>query len=202
MILDYLNLIKLTKLGNVYETEDGRHRILYLLNSGKSISIPAKVSRRFEDEEVNIILKELTNYYNVKVYKNNVLNDELNILICLNDKLYEIRNKNELVNFYNSVKSNNIINISSTDFKIVPKNNIEKNREIIKLYKKLIMQKYYELGETILLSNFSTLIKYFDNVNNSLFYDAFVSVLTDYQKSLMFDYEFNSQYEIENKVKK
>lgn len=182
-------MIKLIKVGNVYEIVDGRHRILYILNSGIETTIPANVSKRFEDREVNVLLDYLIEN-NVLIYKNNILNDELNILLVKNNKMYEITSKEDLINFCNKLKNNNNLEeFSNIDFKIIPK---EFEKEYIKLYTNIIYKKYLELGDSILTGNFTNVIKYFDNVNNNSFYQSFKKAQEAYQKAKVFDYDFKS----------
>ena len=43
------NDISFKKRGNVYRIENGRHRVIYLIRSGKSVEIPVNIARRIED---------------------------------------------------------------------------------------------------------------------------------------------------------
>lgn len=177
--------ISLFKKGNVYEIENGRHRLMYILKNGMKETIPVRITKRFESKKVNIILKYLKDSYNIKIYKNNLLNDEVNILINISGNCYVIENEEELIKFYHDFKdkkfNDNILKIPF-DSEI---DNID--------YKELIFTKYLEVGEDILLGNFTDLYKYFDNINN-LYYRAFTILQSEYQDSLIYGYDFKESY--------
>lgn len=177
--------IALFKKGNVYEIENGRHRILYILKNGKEEKIPVFMTKRFESKKVNIILKYFKDGYNIDVYKNNLLNDEVNILINIFGNCYVIENEEDLIKFYHNFKDNNF----DKDTLKIP---FDAKKEDID-YKDLIFNKYLEVGEDILLGNFTDLCKYFDNVNN-LYYQAFVVLQSEYQDSLVYGYDFKESY--------
>jgi len=177
--------ISLFKKGNVYEIENGRHRIMYILKNGKEEKIPVYLTRRFENKKVNIILKYLKDFYDIDVYKNNLLNDEINILINLYGKCYVIENEDDLIRFFNDFKDNKF---NMSDSKIpfnIENDNVD--------YKDLIFNKYLEIGEDVLLGNFTDLCKYFDNINN-LYYQAFMRLQSEYQDSLIYGYDFKESY--------
>lgn len=189
--------IKINKYGNLHDIENGRHRIIYILKNAKEVTIPVKMTRRIEDREFNIILGKLKEKYQVSIYKNNLLNDEYNILIIVNGNMYDIKNKDELISFYNKLNEGTLTNeFNCISFKIIETEDKIKIRQIIEMYKKIIFQKYIELGEKLLNNNFSEIIKYFDNSNNSLFYESFRLVQSDYQESKILGYNFDEKYRL------
>lgn len=180
--------IVLRKIGNVYEIENGRHRIIYILKKGQKTTIPVKIFRRIEDREFNVIINKLKKEYSVKVYKNNLLDNNPNIIIVHNGIAYEIKNSEKLKEFYNNLSRgipNNTFNHML--FNIQQGNN---SKEIINIYKKIIIQKYLELGDNFLKNNFSNIIKHFENVDSFLLYKAFVSIQNEYQESKVYKYNF------------
>ena len=178
--------ILLKKTGNVYEIENGRHRIIYL---------PIQIKRRIEDKEFNIVLNNLKKEYNISIIKNNLLNNEPNILIILNNKAYEIKNKEELIKFYNNLKQGLQVDRSINILPFDINNLIEiDTNKIINQYRDLIFNKYLEIGESILNSNFTEIIKQFNSINNCLFYQAFISIQQNFQESLIYKNDFKESY--------
>ena len=184
--------IILRKLGNIYELCNGRHRIIYILKQRESVTIYVKMIRRFEDQETNIILNILKNKYNIIIYKNNIFNDEQNLVIIFNGTLYEIKNKKELKEFYNNLENNKPnISYKKTEFDILDKTNTSKT---MNKYQNIIFKKYLEFGDIIITSNYTDVLKYFPEGNNQIFYDAFNLLQKEYQESLVFQYDFNKRY--------
>jgi len=186
--------ILLKKVGNVYEIENGKHRILYIMKHGIPVQIPVTMTRRIEDREFNEILCILKENYQAKFYKNNILNDEPNILINIQGKAYVIKNKQELLSFYKSIRDKEpLTNYQSIPFDIKPNGNI-------KTYENMIYQKYLEVGDIILSSNFTELSKYFGQLNN-LFYQAFNMMQKMYQEAMVYQLDFIRHYQQYMKVK-
>lgn len=191
---DNINNIKrnsdicLLKVGNSYKIENGRHRIMYILKYGMEEKIPVLLTRLIEDKESDIIFKYLKEAFNANIYKNNLLNDEVNLLISINGIAYNIRNKEELKLFYNNLKNGKSIdNFGKINFNLVG------NKDDIYRYSKLIFNKYLEIGNELLTSNFTDLVKYFGQINN-LYYGAFKIMQSDYQDSLVYEYDFKENY--------
>jgi len=186
------NDIRLTKYGNVYDIENGRHRILYILKNGKLETIPVWVHRRIEDKEFNQILISLKKDYHIRVYKNNLLNDEPNILILLNNFVYEIKNKTDLKEFYDNLKQGK----SNDNFFAIKFDELVclDDEEQISKYKELIYKKYVELGDYILIGNFTDIINCFEGVNYAYLYMAFNLMQSEYQKSKVFNLDFKVVY--------
>lgn len=186
--------ICLLKIGNSYKIENGRHRIIYLLKNRKEEKIPVLLTRVFEDKESNIIFKYLKEVYNAVIYKNNLLNDEFDLLININGIAYNIKNKEELILFCDNLRKDKPNDsFDKVNF------NVLGNSDDLSKYKNLIFNKYLEIGSSVLIGNFTDLIKYFDNVNN-LYYDAFNIMQSDYQDSLVYGYDFRKNYE--DRIKK
>lgn len=95
------NLIWLKRDINEYEIIDGRHRLTYIINSGNEEVITVKVEKKF-DKESNSLLNILKNKYKALIIKNDILNEDLNLLIIINNKLYEIKGKDDLISFINN----------------------------------------------------------------------------------------------------
>lgn len=154
------NDISLTKIGNVYFVENGRHRILYIMRNGEGATIPVTITKRIENQEFNRILEELKRKYNMVAYKNNTLNDNPDILLRVGEEAYRLANDGELVEFYHNLqagKSNNhfekISFVSEIDFDKVA---------VTRKYEALIYQKYLELGKDFITGNFTDVIKHFE----------------------------------------
>lgn len=179
--------ILLKKVGDVYEIHNGRHRILYIIEHQTPVEIPVIMTRRIEDPEFNEILYVLKVKYNAKIRKNNLLNDEPNILINIDKKAYIIKDKKELLSFYRDLKYHKLDNFSYLPFDVLSTNGIE-------TYENIIYQKYLEIGESVLTSNFTDLSNYFDNINN-LFYQAYENLQQYYQQSIVDKIPFNEYYE-------
>ena len=140
--------ITLTKLDNTYIIVNGRHRIIYLknfyeeneigcltkeeLNTLKElVTIPAKVTKRIEDREVNEIIANLIkNYYGIFIQKANFLNDLPELIIIYKSTLCYVKNKEELIDFYNKLSKMQSVN----EYKLVV-NEVDKYNYIIVLKK-------------------------------------------------------------------
>lgn len=184
------NDIQLRKYGNVYEIENGRHRLLYLLRASEKVTIPVHITRRIEDEDFNKTLNALKKDFGVRAYKNNLLDDEPNILIEYDGIAYEVPDIESLHVFSDNIRngrSNEEFN--SFDFNL-DDNGIKK--EIIKKYKLMIFERYKKDGETALTSNFTDAIKNYEGVNSRLFLEAYVLMQSDYQTAKVFKYSFEN----------
>ena len=93
------NDIDVTKFGNLYFIGNGRHRILYLMYFDCDIKIPVSVNKRIEDREFNLILLRLKDKYKMSFHKNNICNEDADILINYLDKTYNVKNTLELKRF-------------------------------------------------------------------------------------------------------
>jgi len=189
------NDISLTKLGNVYFIENGRHRILYIMRNGMGAIIPISISRRIEDQEFNRILEKLRQEYNMVAYKNNILNDAPDILLKDASEAYRIKSKEELLIFYDNLQAGR----NNHQFEKIPfENEPEVDKvEFTRKYKALIYQKYAEYGKEIITGNFSEVIKYFDEINVLLLYEAFTDVQYEYQRDILLGEDFGKKYRIE-----
>ena len=115
--------INLVRMDGYYKIENGRHRLLYLLNYyldytkgkiskidleyiKKMLTITANVRCHIEDQEFNNIIKLLTKKYRVYIYKNELRNDEPNIYISLNNVVYHTKSTEELKDLYDLLNNN------------------------------------------------------------------------------------------------
>lgn len=114
--------ISLTKCDDTYLINNGRHRIVYLkhyfadcyqycdteeaLNTLKQkVTIPVRINKRLEDRRINeilIFLKE--KYEDMFIFKTDVLNDNLELAIFYEDSLYYVKNKDEIIDFYQRIE--------------------------------------------------------------------------------------------------
>ena len=189
------NDIVLRKYGDVYHIDNGRHRLLYLMINFNNITIPiSNIRRRIEDKEFNIILKELIDNYKIYIFKNNILNDDANILIMYENKLYNLENKDMLRDFYYKLKNNDSIDIFFVGYsKIDP--TCKRSEEIDKC-SLMLYQKYQEIGPNLINNNFTDIIKYFNLSNNYYLRDAFETMQFNYKRAQIFKYNFDKYYEI------
>jgi len=189
-----MNDISLMILGNVVEIENGRHRIIYLLKTGIEVTIPiAKVARRIEDKEIKSILDQLKKVYGINVYKNNILDDNVNILLILNGYAYIINGKDELIKFNDCLKNGKHIE-SFNKITFNTDKNIE--RQNFDEYCYLIYKKYLEVGDKLFNCNFTDILGFFPGEDNFMLYFAYNDVKIDYQKAKIFGYDFKKYYEM------
>lgn len=114
--------ISLTKCDDTYLINNGRHRIVYLkhyfadcyqycdteeaLNTLKQkVTIPVRINKRLEDRRINeilIFLKE--KYEDMFIFKTDVLNDNPELAIFYEDSLYYVKNKDEIIDFYQRIE--------------------------------------------------------------------------------------------------
>lgn len=184
------NDIQLRKYGNVYEIENGRHRLLYLLRAAEIVTIPVHITRRIEDRGFNVTLNALKKDFGVKVYKNNLLDDEPNILVEYNGIAYEVHDISELQRFSDSLrngKSNDEFNSFRFD---ISDDGLKK--ELMQKYKLMIFEKYKKEGESVLTGNFTEAIKEYEGANPRLFFEAYVMMQSEYQTAKIFKYSFEN----------
>lgn len=105
--------ICLARENGVYNIYNGRHRIVYLkaflekygpMTANGYYEVPASVSYYIDDIEVNTIINSLKGDYNAVVNKGNYYDDQLSFLIVIESKLYVLKSKEELKDFYESVQ--------------------------------------------------------------------------------------------------
>lgn len=121
-----------------YEIRNGRHRLLYLkhfyvnnyepykeigkLDQLKEIvTIPMNVERTFSNDNINIYLTKIHKLNkNARFFKNNINDDLPELFIEFQDKLYYIKNEQELISLYNSLlkkETNNSLFVCNTTLK-------------------------------------------------------------------------------------
>jgi hypothetical protein len=182
--------ISLIKKGNVYEIVNGRHRILYLLVYGGEVEIPATVSHRIESKRVNITLGKLKREYGIRPLKDNIMNDDCQLLLIYNEKAFLVKSEEELLTFYEAVSNNYQLDEFYFDtFKNINGTNKEKDRLRI-IYDRFILSKYEELGDDIITSNFTDFCSKCSVSGNYLLYHAFSNFKFDYTKAHVLGYDF------------
>ncbi len=107
-------VIQLTKYGDKYEINNGRHRLIYLKHMFKRMTdpntkagfkpidfqVPAIVNHGIESEEVNNLLLTIQNRHtSTRFLKDNISNDRENIIIMIGNKVYKVENIEELKEF-------------------------------------------------------------------------------------------------------
>ena len=157
------NDIRITKNGGLYEIYNGRHRLLYLLNNGSSLDIPCLVTKRFEDREVNLLLLELKNKYHASFHKNSIFNDDIDVLIIIEDRMYNIKNKDELFDFENNKEK----------YYVGEYKNYGLSSKLSMAYEKRLIELAFEEGLSILEGNYTDILKYFPNLNTNLLFNMF-----------------------------
>ena len=194
------NDIQLRKYGNVYEIENGRHRLLYLLRAAEIVTIPVHITRRIEDESFNKILGALKKDFGVKAYKNNLLDDNPNILIEHEGTAYEVPDIESLQVFSDNLRNG----ISNDNFNSFDFDQADKGlkKEILQKYKHMIFERYKKDGEAALIGNFTDAIKNYEGVNPRLFLEAYVLMQSDYQTSKVFKYSFENSVRNSFEIKK
>lgn len=181
------------KVGNMYEIINGRHRLLYALKNRNSIQIKAIVRRRVEDKKVNDLLIELKKEYAIKVFKNNILNDDIDILIIYQGITYNIKNKYELINFAYDLKNNcDLSKYVIAPYIFLPSYMFD---ELILDYKWVLYKIYKEENQYIFLQNYSDFIKAVPYLNNNVFYTAFTYLQELYNRSILYEFDFDELFE-------
>ena len=196
------NDISFKKRGNVYRIENGRHRVIYLIRSGKSVEIPVNIARRIEDKEFNQRLISIGNDYDIDIYKNNILNDDPDILIRYENALYRVVGNEGVKQFEDGLKTNSLDSFESIPFEPLVVNPDEKKLSKEK-YKMLILKSFIDDGETVVTGNFSDFIKgygdKFENINGPIILEAYKELQNEYNHSKVFGYDFLKSIRIEFK---
>ena len=196
------NDISFKKRGNVYRIENGRHRVIYLIRSGKSVEIPVNIARRIEDKEFNQRLISIGNDYDIDIYKNNILNDDPDILIRYENTLYRVVGNEGVKQFEDGLKTNSLDSFESIPFEPLVVNPDEKKLSKEK-YKMLILKSFIDDGETVVTGNFSDFIKgygdKFENINGPIILEAYKELQNEYNHSKVFGYDFLKSKRIEFK---
>lgn len=185
--IKYTNNIQVSKFGNLYTIDNGRHRLLYILYHGWDEEIPCMVTRRIENREFNIIAYKLKKFYGAKLYKNNIMNDNPNIVIHLDDKLYKIDGIDQLKEFYANINNFSYLRkFYISEFQYI---DFFDTRELLYVYKKDLIELLSDMGLKLLDMDFSELIKMYPKRNNQLLYEAFNQLKNSYLRSKIFTSE-------------
>ena len=117
--------INITRMNGYYRISNGRHRLLYLINTyikfkqgAKSpadieylknlFTIPARVVNHIEDKSFNAIIQSLGSKYRLGVYKNDIRNDEADVYLSINNLIFHVRNIAELKDFYAGINDDSV----------------------------------------------------------------------------------------------
>lgn len=195
--------ITLSYFDNTYIISNGRHRILYLKNyylenevgcANKKelqelkslVTIPAKVTKRIEDKEINNIVKDLrSRFVGIFIYKSNYLNDLPELIILYKQSLYFVKTKEELIDFYNLI----IEQKSIDDYKIVV-NEKETTTDVDRVFEEM----YKILKEEIYQMSYITIVRYLalnpitiddkivpiEKINLKFLYSKYIEMVTAY----------------------
>lgn len=159
----------ITRVGDRIKINNGRHRLVYmkkffldhvdhckdekaLAALREQCSVVVLVTRTFDDQEVlNIIESIIKLVPEIRIQKNSVLNDDIDLIIFIQGKILNVRNKSELIDFYNGLKEQKIKN----------------KYEIAKLNKGSTLQSNFvidyilkKLGKQVINLSFSDIIDY------------------------------------------
>jgi hypothetical protein len=113
--------INVTRMNGYYRISNGRHRLLYLLNTyinfkraAKSqadieyikhlCSIPVRVVNHIEDKTFNEIIRSLGSTYRLGVFKNDIRNDDPDIYLSISNLVFHLRSVDELKELYNGLE--------------------------------------------------------------------------------------------------
>ena len=202
--LDNIKLIKsrndihVRKINGGYHIKNGRHRILYLKNFYVSnyqtyqeegaldklkelVKIPANIEYTIESPSINDILSKIKDLSSsVIFFKTNINNDNPELMIIYENKVYITKNEEELRNLYNYL-SNSIIDNSYLIGLNQDKNNINyeelfeyliitlKNNlydmSLTDIINYLISEGFYQEEQYILTSNLNYYYLYFEYIN-------------------------------------
>lgn len=185
-----VNDIDLTRIGNLYVIGNGRHRILYLMYYDCEYGVPVSVTKRIEDEEFNLILLRLKDKYKINIQKNNIFNEDSNILINYLDKTYNIKSLDELKIF--EFKLNNSESLDEffvSDYLIQKKGTGEKSFSYIRDKMLVFWLNFKDFD--VLKGNYTDYLKVSGETNSNVLYEAFNVSQKIYQKYnlLGIDYE-------------
>ena len=198
------NDIKIFLVGDTFSIENGRHRLVYIINHFGTIKIPLYVTRIIEDNEFNKLLFSLKDMGITHFFKNNALNDEPNIFICKDDMAYVVRGKDELKKFSEKIENKESLD-EFESFNLILKNDPVEYNDKLK-YKLEIIKMCKKSGNQILNQDFSELVKMFegneDAPDNRILYIAFEMLQNEYSKFNTFEFDLSFDAYLENEAKK
>lgn len=176
-----VNDIDITRIGDLYLIGNGRHRILYLMYFDCEYPIPVSVTKRIEDREFNIILLRLKEKYKISIIKNNIFNEEPNILINYNSKTYNVKNKEELILFEKKLdNSESLDEFYVAEYNVIYKNTDNKLFSYIR--DKMIIFWLNHKSLNIFEGNYTDYLKISGEVNSNILLEAFCVNQKIYQK--------------------
>ena len=184
------NDIDVTKFGNLYFIGNGRHRILYLMYYDCDIKIPVSVNKRIEDREFNLILLRLKDKYKMSFHKNNICNDNPDIIINYLDKTYNVKNTLELKRFEYLIDNGlSLDEFYISDYVKYYKSSDEKLFEHIN--NKVLCFYLNNKDSNIFEGNYSDYLKISGEVNSNMLFEAFTVNQKMYQKYKILKLDFD-----------
>ena len=176
-----VNDIDLTRIGNLYVIGNGRHRILYLMYYDCEYGVPVSVTKRIEDEEFNLILLRLKDKYKINIQKNNLFNEDSNILINYLDKTYNIKSLDELKIFESKLNNNESLDeFFVSDYVIEKKGTGKKSFSYIRDKMLVFWLNFKDFD--VLKGNYTDYLKVSGETNSNVLYEAFNVSQKIYQK--------------------
>ena len=184
------NDIEVTKFGDLYYIGNGRHRILYLMYYDCDIKIPVNINKRIEDKEFNIVLLRLKDKYKISFHKNNICNDEANILINYLENTYVVTSRDELIRFEYLLDNGK----SLDEFFISKYEQYYKGTDGV-LFKNInnkVLSFYLNnKDKNIFLGNYSDFLKISGLVNSNMLFESFSTNQKMYQRYKVLKLDFD-----------
>ena len=200
------NDIIVRKIGNKYEIRNGRHRILYLKyfyisnyeyykeqealpTLKKQVTIPMNVESTIQDQLANeYLLKIYYLYPEVQFYKTDINNDNPNIIIILNNKIYSVDNTLSIIELYNLFK-NNIYNNKY----YIGKNDSNNYNEFQRIFDYLVITLKEKIYNMDLLDIINYLINNGITINESFYNISQVNIQSLYTSYIEFQHKLQLQ---------
>ena len=152
--------------------------------------VPVSVTKRIEDEEFNLILLRLKDKYKINIQKNNIFNEDSDILINYLDKTYNIKSLDELKIFESKLNnSESLDEFFVSDYVIQKKGTGEKSFSYIRDKMLVFWLNFKDFD--VLKGNYTDYLKVSGETNSNVLYEAFNVSQKIYQKYnlLGIDYE-------------
>ena len=185
-----LNDIDVTKFGDLYFIGNGRHRILYLMYFNFDVGVPVNINKRIENKEFNVILCRLIDKYKIGFNKNNLFNDDPDILINYNGRTYNTKNLEELRRFEYLLNNNlDLDEFFVADLVIISKR--DDGKKSIEIRNRILHYYLENKDKKIFEGNYSDFLKMSGEVNSNLLFENFSFKQRMYQKYKLFGYDFD-----------
>ena len=208
-------IIQLSKQGNKYKIENGRHRIVYLTHMYKTMTsskhssikpedfkIPAVVIHGIENEELNNLLLTIKNRHrNAFFLKDNINNDDENVIIIIDNKVYRVGNIDELKEFVYSTHQDKYYIGNHQDIKLDYEYIINKIIYILKgEYRQLSLYDIVRIIKQYGVKYDGNLIQT-DTLNYLELHRAYMNTIVTLDKNKTFYPEKDELKELERKIK-